>query len=85
MSAFPGATAQVYYNEAGEPLGWDYPMTGGEPDPDPYDDYDEPFKCKCGEHVYIDSEGDMLDPHETCTSPDWFREQFPNAPYPKED
>ncbi len=22
---FPGAGAQVYYNEAGEPLGWDYP------------------------------------------------------------
>lgn len=28
--AFPGAGAQVYYNDAGEPLGWDYP------------DYDEP-------------------------------------------
>lgn len=27
---FPGAGAHVYYNEAGEPLGWDYP------------DYDEP-------------------------------------------
>ncbi len=25
---FPGPHAQVYYNEAGEPLGWDYP-----PDP----------------------------------------------------
>ena len=23
--AFPGAGAQVYVNEAGEPLGWDYP------------------------------------------------------------
>jgi hypothetical protein len=22
---FPGPGAQVYYNEAGEPLGWDYP------------------------------------------------------------
>jgi hypothetical protein len=22
---FPGPNAQVYYNEAGEPLGWDYP------------------------------------------------------------
>lgn len=30
---FPGAGAQVYYNEAGEPLGWDYP-------PDPGDMYD---------------------------------------------
>jgi hypothetical protein len=35
---FPGAGAQVYYNEAGEPLGWDYP---GEPDPgDAQDDAD---------------------------------------------
>ena len=22
---FPGASAEVYYNEAGEPVGWDYP------------------------------------------------------------
>ena len=22
---FPGANAHVYYNEAGEPTGWDYP------------------------------------------------------------
>lgn len=28
MSAFPGPHAQVYTNEAGEPIGWDYP-----PDP----------------------------------------------------
>ncbi len=25
MSMFPGAGATVYRNEAGEPLGWDYP------------------------------------------------------------
>lgn len=24
---FPGAGAQVYRNEAGEPLGWDYPSS----------------------------------------------------------
>lgn len=31
---FPGPGAQIYYNEAGEVLGWDYP-----PDPDNfYDD-----------------------------------------------
>ncbi len=34
---FPGAGAQVYYNEAGEPLGWDYPDLY-EPDYDPYND-----------------------------------------------
>lgn len=33
---FPGANAQVYYNEAGEPLGWDYPSD----EPDRYDDDD---------------------------------------------
>ncbi len=31
---FPGAGAQVYYNEAGEPLGWDYPDTDVPHDPD---------------------------------------------------
>ena len=28
MSMFPPAGAQVYYNEAGEPLGWDGPDYG---------------------------------------------------------
>jgi len=41
MSMFPGAGAQVYRNEAGEPIGWDY---SSEPDPnewaDEYDAYD---------------------------------------------
>lgn len=31
---FPGAGAHVYYNEAGEPLGWDYPDYDSPPDPD---------------------------------------------------
>jgi hypothetical protein len=36
---FPGAGAQVYYNEAGEPIGWDYPSYY---DPDDfYNDFDE--------------------------------------------
>lgn len=41
---FPGAGAQVYYNEAGEPTGWDYPGYDDGPDPDDeygYDDFDE--------------------------------------------
>lgn len=29
---FPGSNASVYYNEDGEPLGWDAPYV-----PDPYD------------------------------------------------
>lgn len=32
---FPGPGAQIYRNEAGEPLGWDYP---GEYERDPHDD-----------------------------------------------
>lgn len=34
---FPGAGASVYYNEAGEPLGWDYPS---DDPPEPPDEYD---------------------------------------------
>ena len=32
---FPGPGAHVYYNDDGEPLGWDYP---GEPDPGDFAD-----------------------------------------------
>lgn len=35
MSMFPGAGAHVYRNEAGEPIGWDYPSYD-EPDPDEF-------------------------------------------------
>jgi hypothetical protein len=35
MMVFPGAGARVYYNDAGEPLGWDYPSD------DPRDAWDE--------------------------------------------
>jgi hypothetical protein len=38
---FPGAGAQVYYNEAGEPTGWDYPGYDEGPDPDDFDVYDD--------------------------------------------
>ena len=37
MSMFPGPGAQVHYNEAGEPLGWDYPSYD---EPDVGDTYD---------------------------------------------
>jgi hypothetical protein len=36
---YPGPNAHVYYNEAGEPLGWDYPS---EYDPNDYYD-DDPY------------------------------------------
>jgi len=31
---FPGAAASVYYNEEGEPIGWDYPDDDPRPDHD---------------------------------------------------
>ena len=37
---FPGANATVYYNEAGEPVGWDYPA---EPEYDPFDGGYDPW------------------------------------------
>jgi len=37
---FPGAGASIDYNEAGEPVGWDYPGYDEGPDPDDFDDYD---------------------------------------------
>lgn len=58
MSMFPGAGASVYYNEDGEPLGWDYPSYD-EPDVDDfYADYDvEPPVCtNCGEDGHEASE-----------------------------
>jgi hypothetical protein len=33
---FPGANASVYRNEAGEPIGWDYPSSDDPYDPDDY-------------------------------------------------
>lgn len=39
--AFPGYGAQVYYNEAGEPLGWDYPSYGEPPEYDPDQDRED--------------------------------------------
>lgn len=47
---FPGAGASVYYNEAGEPLGWDYPSYD-EPEYDP-DDYLAGYDDDYEEHVH---------------------------------
>ena len=38
---FPGYGAQIYYNDAGEPLGWDYPDHDAPPDVDDYDRWDD--------------------------------------------
>lgn len=36
--SFPGAGAQMYYNDAGEPLGWDYPDVYVPRNPDRFED-----------------------------------------------
>jgi hypothetical protein len=38
---FPGAGASVYRNDAGEPLGWDYPSYDEPANPDDFDDLDD--------------------------------------------
>lgn len=38
MTMFPGPHARVERNEAGEPLGWDYPSEDETDGLDPYDD-----------------------------------------------
>jgi hypothetical protein len=37
--AFPGPNAEVFYNEAGEPLGWDNHYYDEPPDVDEFYDY----------------------------------------------
>lgn len=37
---FPGAGAQIYRNEAGEPIGWDYPGNDDPYDPDEFYEQD---------------------------------------------
>lgn len=56
MSMFPGPNAQVYYNEAGEPTGWDYPSD------DPMDYYcDECGACHPGPCHIDDEDEDLRD------------------------
>jgi hypothetical protein len=79
MSAFPGAGAQVYYNEDGEPLGWDYPSEPEfAPDDDDLMDRDQEFECKCGAKFFADDEDAVLDHHEVCEEPEWLVSQFPD-------
>lgn len=84
---FPGAHAIVHYNEAGEPLGWDYPSD----EPAGFDEYDDannperPFKCKCGGQVWVDDEDEILAHNEVCEDPEWFQKQFLDIEFPEED
>ncbi len=73
---FPGPGAQVYYNEAGEPTGWDYPPDD-EPDYDDRDDREvEPFRCKCGDEVWPDDEEAIREHYVVCGEPEFFYAHF---------
>ena len=80
MSAFPGAGARIYTNEAGEVIGWDYPPDDDGPD---FDDRDadrpevEPFICKADhEEVWLDDDDAIVEHYEVCEDPDHFAEHF---------
>lgn len=67
---FPGAGAQVYYNEVGEPTGWDYPGYDEGPDPDDFDVYDDEPDEDDEEWEDDGDEPDIHDPaHETSGPP----------------
>lgn len=55
----PGAGAQIHYNEAGEPTGWDYPQYDEGPDPDEFD------RFECDD---CDAEFDDVDDYENHCS-----------------
>lgn len=66
---FPGAGAVIYRNEAGEPLGWDYPSydEGDSNDPYDYDDRhgraDAAAEARYEEIVSLDDD-DLLELHQ---------------------
>ncbi len=66
---FPGAGAQIYRNEAGEPVSWDYPGYDEGPDPDDFDVYDDEPEDE-DEWEDEGDEPDIHDPaHETGAPP----------------
>lgn len=70
MSMFPGAGAQVYYNEAGEPLGWDYPSDPSEyafDEPDYTYEDDMPFEGCCEAGDYDGPRYGESDTRATCS------------------
>lgn len=73
--AFPIAGAQVYYNEAGEPLGWDYPDEG--PDPDDFDAYDDENFEPDDEDEECDEEYDV-DIHDPAHERDGIADRDPH-------
>jgi hypothetical protein len=77
---FPGPNAQVYYNEVGEPLGWDYPS-----EDDAYVDEDELDRRYWEDPRYICSVCDChLEDHPEKSN-DFFDHEFVPSEPPRED
>lgn len=66
---FPSAGVQVYYNDEGEPLGWDYPGYDEGPDPDDFDDPDDYY-----DEDDRESENEVCDACGAEFPPERFRE-----------
>ncbi len=74
---FPTYGSVIIRNEAGEPLGWDYPDRFEPDSNDPYDDYHEQqLRCKCGHRMWEDDEEAILAHGEVC---DEVRKKFPDV------
>jgi hypothetical protein len=61
--AFPGPGAEIHYNEAGEPTGWDYPSYEP-PEPDPYEESAADAAAEAAYFYAMDEEGASDD--EAC-------------------
>ncbi len=60
--AFPGPNSEIYYNEAGEPLGWDnvsYDDPRGDDEEDDFDYWDE-------EEDDDDDDAEVVDKEPAC-------------------
>lgn len=81
---FPGPNAIVFRNEAGETIGWDYPVDEDQFIPDEFDmDREVKFFCRCGVRFWADTDDDILIHHETCDEPEWLRKQFVDIEFPE--
>ncbi len=79
---FPGAGAVIIRNEAGEPLGWDYPDRFEPDGMDPYYDEDDgTIRCPCGKRMW-DEDDEILEHGEVCEE---VRKKFPDVFDDKEE
>lgn len=75
---FPGPGAQIYRNEAGEPIGWDYPSYDPpEPDDDFHAAREDDFREESYERGYESGETDSRRLDEKDPQPgDWHKAMY---------